>query len=122
MTSALWIAVGMAVVATGIAIAYLPRHQAPATPDRHGHGHGKQQTHHQHSLELALFQSRHQPRRSRVAIVGLALLAAGCARTTADSTAPTSVRPSTTTTVTRPSAPVDELVAVHGARLQVQCT
>ena len=56
-----------------------------------------------------------------MALVVLALLAAGCSRGTAAEPTPPAVRDEPSTSVVRPSGPVDDLVAVGGARLHVRC-
>ncbi len=80
--------------------------------------------------------SRRRRRRGPVLVAGalaaaVAIASAGCSTTSATEptvapppTAATSapVREATTTTVVRPTAPVDELVPVGGARMHVRCT
>jgi pimeloyl-ACP methyl ester carboxylesterase len=58
-----------------------------------------------------------------VLVALLALLAAACSQTATTASGPKSVgQANPTKTVARPSTPVDELVAVNGSQLHVQCT
>lgn len=130
MTTALWIAVGMAVAATVIAAINLPRHRPTGAPGDNGHGHGHLhggghggRGSHQPGSDRQPVHARRVAERSGAAVVGLAILTSGCSTATESAVAPASTRqaPTSTTILPRPSGPVDELTEVDGARLHIQC-
>ena len=116
MTSSLWIAVGMAVVATAVALAFLPRRTATVRDDRVT---GTAVDHRHMALGVVM-----------VAVVALATL--GCASsdssdaaarpaTTTAATRHDAPAPSTTSAVRRPTTARDELVPVAGGQLHIRC-
>jgi EmrB/QacA subfamily drug resistance transporter len=113
MTSSLWIAVGMAAVATAVALAFLPRRTARSAAAGHAH-----RVDHRHMALAAVL----------VAVVALTTL--GCASndspdasarpTTTASPSPTVPAP-TSSGVQRPTTARDELVPVAGGQLHIRC-
>ena len=114
MTSSLWIAVGMAAVATAVALAFLPRHAHPAAA---GHRH---RVDHRHVALGAVL----------IAVVALTTLGCSSRDSSDDATASpttaappptTAPAPSTTASVHRPRTTRDELVPVAGGELHLRC-